>query len=235
MLQSNPVRARSIEVSWVDMDAEDAPLARFWETLGADERARAERFRFFRDRRRFVVRRGTLRALLARRLDRPASGIRYVCNEFGKPSLDAGDLRFNLSHSHSLALYVIARGIDVGCDVERRDARFATDEIAARFFAPREVSMLRSLAPALRTEGFFNCWTRKEAYVKARGYGLSMPLDSFVVSLAPGEPAALLEGCEPGWAVVSIETMSGYHAALVTESADWRLDCARPLRAAADH
>jgi 4'-phosphopantetheinyl transferase len=206
-----------VEVIWIDMDAvEDASVEVFWRTLGIDERERASRFRFGKDRRRFIVRRGVLRSLLARRLGCAASAIRYSYNEFGKPSVPASDIRFNVSHSHSIALYAIADGVEVGCDIERVDSDLDIEAIAERFFAPQEISMLHSLPDHLRHAGFFNCWTRKEAYLKCRGCGLSEPPDSCVVSLAPGEPAALLAGAD-GVSLSSLETAPGYRAALAIE------------------
>ena len=104
---------------------------------------------------------------------------------FGKPCVAEGDLRFSLSHSRGLALYAVARGLEVGCDLEFRDPRLACGRVAERFFSPPELHALRSLPAERWAEGFFNGWTRKEAYVKARGLGLSLPLDSFAVTLAP--------------------------------------------------
>ena len=92
-----------------------------------------------------------------------------------------------------------------------------------RFFSAYEVGAWRDLDPTTRLEGFFNCWTRKEAYLKARGFGLSVSLDSFDVSLAPGVPAALLRGCD-GWSVQSFSPAAGFEAAVVAEATDWRLN-----------
>lgn len=197
--------------------AEDASLSAFCRTLGADERERACRFRFARDRRRFILRRGALRALLARRLGCAASAIGYSRNEFGKPSVAESDVRFNVSHSHGIALYAIGEGAEVGCDIERVDPALDIEAIAERFFAPQEIRMLRSLPDHLRHTGFFNCWTRKEAYLKCRGCGLSARPDSCVVSLVPGEPAQLLAG-DDGVSLSSLETVPGYRAALAVEA-----------------
>jgi len=210
---------RRVEVTWIDMDASGAALSACWQALGADERERAGRFRFAADRRRFIVRRGALRALLAPRLGCPASAIRYSYNEFGKPSVAESGIRFNVSHSHSIALYAIADGAEVGCDIERVDPGLDIEGIAERFFAPEEISMLQSLSGQLRRAGFFNCWTRKEAYLKCRGCGLSMSPASCVVSLVPGEPAALLAG-DDGFSLWSLETAPGYRAALAVEAMD---------------
>ncbi|HZG52707.1 MAG TPA: 4'-phosphopantetheinyl transferase superfamily protein, partial [Pyrinomonadaceae bacterium] len=166
-------------------------LRRLYSTLAPDESAKAARYHFPRDRDHYIAARGLLRQLLGRYLAQPPHALRFAYGAYGKPSLDgataAADLRFNLSHSHELALYAFARGREVGIDIEHIRADFADDDIAARFFSAREVSMLRALPARARTSAFFNCWTRKEAYIKARGEGLSHPLDQFDVSLTPGE------------------------------------------------
>lgn len=201
--------------AWLfDLDPAPADLARLADLLDAGERNRAARFRFERDRQRFVARRGQLRRLLARYLDRPAAAIAFTTNAYGKPALhDADGWHFNLSHSGGLGLCVVDR-IEIGCDLERRDPRLADRATAVRFFAPAEVAALDALPPEQWTEGFFNCWTRKEAYVKALGLGLSCLLDSFVVTLAPAAPAALLTA-SPGWAIHAFTPAPGYHAAIV--------------------
>lgn len=170
---------------------------RVWELegfLSMEERARAARFRFSKDRRHFVVCRGTLRELLGRHTGLDPADLNFSYNFFGKPELAGSDVRFSVSHSHGLAVYAIARGGDVGVDVERIDPKFACEKIPERFFSPHEVATLRALPVSLQTEAFFLCWTRKEAYVKALGLGLSLPLTSFDVTLTPGEPAVLLRG-----------------------------------------
>ena len=212
-----------VEVHWIHLDdAPTADIGRWRDMLGGDEVARAERFAFDRDRRRFVVRHGWLRELLARRLAASPAAIRFTYNPFGKPSLDGESLRFNLSHSAGKALCVIGEGIELGCDLEQRDRALASRELAERFFTPLEQKRLSSLRGKGWVEGFFNCWTRKEAYIKARGLGLSYPLDAFDVSLAPDEPALLLRGCN-GWSVQALRPAPGFTAAVVAEGADWAL------------
>jgi 4'-phosphopantetheinyl transferase len=218
-----------VDVYWMDLDGPSVESMRFAAMLDSHEHARAKRFRFTEDRRRFVVRRGRLRELLSYYLECSPLQIRFSYNSFGKPAVDFADLRFNISHSHGIALYTIARGVEVGCDIERCDERFADERIAERFFSPREVLALRSLGRAAQIEGFFNCWTRKEAFVKARGQGLSLPLDSFEVSLAPGEPAAFLRGCD-GWSIRSFKPAARYHAAVVAEGSVWELNLPPPRR-----
>jgi 4'-phosphopantetheinyl transferase len=216
----------AIDVYTFRMDEHTRELDRFAETMSSDERDRAERFRTDRDRRRYIVRRGILRELLAHYLDCPPARVRFSCNEHGKPSVVDGNLRFNLAHSHGLVLFAIGRGREIGCDIEWRDCRFVAGLVPERFFSPLEVRTLRALAPARQTEGFFNCWTRKEAYVKALGVGLSCQLRGFDVSLAPDEPATLLNGCD-GWSVQSFEPAPRYQAAIVAQGAGWRLNLRR--------
>lgn len=211
-----------VDVEWIDLDAATPDLGYWHDMLDDTERAEARRFRFERDRRHYIVRHGWLRELLSCRLERPPREIRFFRNSFGKPSLAEGNLEFNLSFSAGKALCVIARGVELGCDLELRDPSLASDSIAERFFSLFERNCLSSLPTHQWLEGFFNCWTRKEAYIKARGLGLSCPLDTFDVSLAPGEPARLMRGCE-GWSVQSFEPAPGFTAAVVAEGSDWSL------------
>lgn len=166
------------------------------ETLSTDEQTKAERFHFPKDRSQFIVTRGALREILSRYLHINPSHLSFEYNPYGKPSLivaQSGDtLRFNLSHSHELGLIAITKNRDIGVDIERINPNFPCLEIAEKFFSPLENTVLRSLSEHLQNPAFFACWTRKEAYIKAVGKGLSIPLNQFDVTLAPGEPAALL-------------------------------------------
>jgi len=176
----------------------DAPWSwTFDEALSLDDRTRADRFKFKSDRRKFCVARASLRLILGRYLQTKPGGLQLETNEFGKPFLADQErsqgIRFNLSHSNELALIAITRDREVGIDVEFMRSEFVSDEVAAHFFSRVEVEQFRSVPAKMRTESFFNCWTRKEAYIKARGEGLSCPLDQFDVFVAPGTPAMLLE------------------------------------------
>jgi 4'-phosphopantetheinyl transferase len=202
--------------------------------LSPEEKGRAARFHFEKDRAHFVVARGVLRTLLGLYLGSRPAELNFTYSPFGKPALaldrpSAPPILFNVSHSGGLALYAFTRGREVGVDVEQARADFAGEEIAARFFSAREVECLRAVGQDLRTEAFFNCWTRKEAYIKAIGEGLSRPLDSFAVSLTPGEPAALLysaNASEPSrWSFRELKPAPGYAAALAVEGHGWRLLC----------
>jgi 4'-phosphopantetheinyl transferase len=206
-----------------------AALARL---LGAEERARAERFHFARDRDRYVASHGMLRSVLGRYAGQPGPALRFAAGPHGKPALalPAGsDLRFNLSHSGDLALLAVARGREVGVDVEQVAER-AWMEVARRFFSSREQSLLAELPDGARPEAFFRCWTRKEAYIKARGLGLHANLTAFDVSLAPGEPAALLRAADDpvgpeGWQLVDLAPAPGYAGALAVEGDGWGVAC----------
>ena len=211
----------AVEAFWADLDAAEASVAGQLRLLDDAERAQARRFRLERDRRRFVLRRGLLRTLLAGRLglDLDPAALRFARNAFGKPALDGTDLRFSASHSHGVALYALARGADPGCDIERCDEGIDVDGTARALFAPGEVRALHGLPPGLRREGFFRCWTRKEAYVKALGLGLSHPLDGFDTSSPSGAMA--------GWSIQSFEPRPGYHAAVAVRDADLRVTVAR--------
>ena len=206
----------------------------FRQNLAADEQARAGRFYFQKDREHFIVARGVLRAILGRYLNREPAGLPFCYGSHGKPALagqsERGAIRFNVSHSHGVALYAVTREREVGIDLERIRFDLEVVEIAERFFSRREAAMLRTLPMAAQRQAFFRCWTRKEAYIKARGEGLSLPLDQFDVSLAPGEPAAVLgtQG-DPSeasrWSLEELSPAPGYAAALAAEGHGWRLAC----------
>ena len=208
----------------------DLPLARvasFEQTLAADERTRAGQFHFQKDRRHFIVARGLLRMILGRYLGQDPRTLRFCSNAYGKPGLApecGGDatLSFNVSHAGALALYAVTRNRAVGIDLEDIRMDVECDSISEHFFSPRERRLLRAIPSAQRPEAFFHCWTRKEAYVKARGLGLSIALDQFDVSVSLAEPAALLETREEGqesshWSLHDLPVGEGYVAALAVE------------------
>jgi len=194
-----------------------------YELLSEQERARAATFLRQNDQRRFIATRGLLRRLLSEYLQHDASELLIGSNAFGKPELyrqgeAPAEISFNYSHSNSLAVFAFARGRRVGVDVERVEADVAGDSIAERFFCPSEVSTLRALPKAHQSTAFFKCWTRKEAYVKARGEGFSIPLESFNVS-----SDRIAADCRSRWSVLSFEPLPGYMAAVAAEGWDWRV------------
>jgi len=203
-------------ITLFDLDVGADALARYASWLDASERERAARFRYDRDRNRFVARRGQLRELLGRDLGVAPGTLQLAEDAHGKPVLlDDPELSFNLSHSSGCALIATARGMVIGCDIEWRNPELACPKVAERLFAPAEYKALTALPSEQWVEGFFNCWTRKEAYVKALGLGLSYPLDAFTVSVAPGEPARFTSD-EQGWTMTAFEPAPGFQAALVT-------------------
>jgi len=223
-----------IHVWRATLDQPPSQARSFLQNLAADERARAERFYFERDREHFIVARGVLRAILGGYLNRAPECLSFCYSSHGKPSLagdsDGDTIRFSVSHSHGVALYAVTRGREVGIDLERIRSDLTVAEIAERFFSPREVATLRELPTEAQREAFFRCWTRKEAYIKARGEGLSLPLDQFDVSLAPGEPAAIV-GTQPDpseasrWSLQELIPAPGFVAALAVAAHGWCLTC----------
>lgn len=204
-------------------------------TLSPDELEKAERFHFSEDYRRFVVARGVLRAILSRYLQTSPVELRFSYNPYGKPFLtdlpSQNTPSFNLSHSGELVLISLACGRRVGVDLERVRSLPDAEQIAKRFFSDKEYEVFREVSVSRNQEDvFFTCWTRKEAYIKARGDGLSMPLNSFDVSLLPGEPATLLNTREDPheasrWTLEELVPSPGYVAALAVEGRGWRLRC----------
>lgn len=217
-----------IHVWTATLDREAEAFRELEATLSPDERARAERFHFARDRQRFVAARGLLRSLLGKYLRQAPASLEFSYGPYGKPSLlgahAASGLSFNLAHSADLAVYAISRQRNLGVDVEQIKPESSGEDLARRYFSAREVSDLQTLPPEARVEAFFNCWTRKEAYLKATGMGLQTPLDSFSVSLLPGEPAQFLAGVEARWHLAAFHPAEGYAAAVVYDGASAPLE-----------
>jgi len=207
------------------------PVQHLEHFLSEDELIRAHRFHFLKDRNHFTVARGLLRKLLSTYLRMEPNQLLLSYGQMGKPFLadsHANRVSFNLAHSGGLAIFAFSQTRELGVDLEFIREELADEGIAERFFSRREIGELQAVPVELRRQAFFNCWTRKEAYIKARGEGLSMPLDAFDVSLAPGEPAALLrnhldETDVARWEMRSIPVAAGYVAALVVEGHDWKL------------
>ncbi|MBD0311049.1 MAG: 4'-phosphopantetheinyl transferase superfamily protein [Microcoleus sp. T1-bin1] len=223
-----------IHVWRVSLAQTESCLQSLQQTLSTDERTKADRFRFPKDRSQFIVSRGALRAILSRYLNISPHILRFDYNPYGKPSLivtqGGNTLRFNLSHSRGMALIAITKNRDIGVDIEGINQNFSCLEIAEKFFSPLENSVLRSLPEHLQATAFFTCWTRKEAYIKAVGKGLSIPLNKFDVSLAPGEPAALLnveENPEEAskWSLIELFSCSDMVAAVAVAGDCWKLHC----------
>ena len=207
---------------WLDQQA--ARTAQLARTLSPDEQQRAQAFRFDVDRTRFVVGRGVLRALLGLYLGLEPEQIDFAYGEWGKPALaePATPLGFNLAHAADLALYAFTWGRSIGVDLEAVLPLPDVAQLVAQFFSPREQRDWRSLPAAGQVEGFYRCWTRKEAFLKALGAGLARPTAQFSVSLRPDEPARLLEvAWDPAeaarWTLVSFPPCTGCLAAVAVE------------------
>lgn len=227
------LRADEAHVWRAALEQPPAEVERLSRHLSADEMARAARFRFPLHRDHFIVARGLLRLIIGRYLQVAAPSLTFAYSPYGKPQLagafENSNLRFNLSHSHELVLYALTRRRDLGVDVERLRADVVGEGIAERFFSAAEIKALRALPEESQVEAFFNCWTRKEAYIKAIGEGLSHPLDQFDVSLAPGEPARLIgTRGDPQelerWSLFDLAPGDGYAGALIVEGRDLEVE-----------
>lgn len=189
--------------------------------LSPEERERAARFRFPVDAARFILCRGALRILLGRYTGSPPERISLSCGPNGKPGLadqHASSLEFSVSHSGNFALLGFTSQHPLGVDIEHLRPMPDADALAERFFSPAEREEYHSLTPNQRPLGFFNCWTRKESFVKAVGEGLSRPLDSFDVTLAPDQPARFrrigsTQGENLSWSLLSFQAAPEYIAA----------------------
>lgn len=212
------------------LDRLPSAITTLGKVLSADERTRANRFKRPGDRGRFIVGRAALRILLGRALEIEPSEIIFRYGLQGKPLLSDScnpiDLQFNLAHSGGLAVLAMARGARVGVDVEEIRPMENAEGLMARFFAPAEAAEWNLLGEGDRLAGFFHGWTRKEAFIKATGQGLSQSLKGFAVSLTPGRPAGLVEvegdPEEAGrWTISDVDTGSGFSGALAVEGRDW--------------
>jgi 4'-phosphopantetheinyl transferase len=221
---------REIAVWQVDLDVSVESLPRLSALLSEDEQARARRFVFEKDRRRFAVGRATLRILLSRCLDMKSDQVCFGYGANGKPylkgAIGSGRLHFNVSHSDSLALIAVCAGAELGVDVELVREMDDMESIVRRFFCPQEVEQWIGLPNELRTRAFFDCWTRKEAYVKAIGDGLLLPLDRFQVDFRPGEaPGIRVRGNGDGqlWSILDVSPSPRYAGALAIPGSGWQL------------
>ena len=204
-----------------------------YQTLTPAERVSVELFYFDADRQRAILRRGILRQILGRYLSLPPHRLQFHRTEYGKPFLTANSggqwLRFNLSHAGNLALYAITRHRAVGVDVAHMRPEFL-EGLPEQLFSLTEVSQLRSLPPLAQVQAFFRCWTRKEAFIKARGDGLALPLDQFDVSLRPGEPARVVatrwDPAEAAkWSLAEVEPGPEYAGAVCLRGSLLQLRC----------
>ncbi|WP_245876318.1 4'-phosphopantetheinyl transferase family protein [Tychonema bourrellyi] len=223
-----------VHVWRVDLEMRASCLQSLQESLSTDELKRAERFYFQKDRAHFIAARGILRKILGCYLNKNPNELRFSYNPYGKPSLVTAvseyKLCFNLSHSHGIALIAVEQNREVGIDIERIRKDFPYQQIAESFFSPFENAVLRSLPEHQQLRAFFTCWTRKEAYIKAVGKGLSIPLNGFDVAIAPGEPAALLNFLEnpkevSRWSLIELIPGLDMVATLAVEGDRFKILC----------
>ena len=216
------------------LDKDTSTLHDMEQILSTEERDRARKFYFEEDRTHYIKARGLLRVILSRYLDTNPNQLRFRYNPYGKPSLadpfGQEGLNFNVSHSGGMALYAVAHGRRVGIDLERIREDISYELLAKRFFSPLENDVLDSLPSEAKNKAFFDCWTRKEAYIKARGEGLTIPLEQFDVSLEPDEPVRLLNNSVypddvSRWSLQEITPAQGYAAAIAVEGHDWHVTC----------
>lgn len=226
--------ASDVHIWRAELDRKREDVERLLSLLAADERSRADRFYFRRHKDHFIVARGTLRTLLGRYLGVEPQRLRFSYNDHGKPALiqECGGerMRFNISHSHGLALFAVTLDREIGIDLEWIRPGLINEQIPERFFSAQEVCVLRGLPMEVQDRAFFNCWTRKEAYIKAKGEGLSIPLDQFEVSLKPGQTAALLSTKgDPQevdrWSLCELAPGPGFVGAIAAQGHNWELKC----------
>ena len=211
-----------IDVWPIQLTAPDPTVERLAGVLSPEEGARMSRFHFDHLKRSYLLSTGALRVLLGRYLGTDPLLIRFQLGQKGKPRVSGQRLCFNASHSGSLALFAFTMGCELGIDVEQIRRDFETQSVAERFFSTAEREALARIPLERRHVAFFHCWTRKEAFVKAKGDGLFLPLDQFDVSLDPGQRAQLLETRPDGeernrWSLSALEAGPQYAGALVME------------------
>ncbi len=228
------INSNEVHVWRVCLDFDALQCERLGENLSADELARARRFYFERDQKRYVVARGMLRYILSAYLEKKPHELRFAYTPQGKPLMvnDSGydTLSFNVSHSDAFALYAVTRGRSVGIDIERIRDDVAIDQVSRKFFSEGEISSIEKTEENKRARVFFQYWTRKEAFLKATGMGLSFPMEQCDVSLMggkvrsplilPGDPAE-----SPCWYGQDLFPGHGYAGAISVEGSDWQLSC----------
>lgn len=228
ILRTQPqLQAGEIHIWKIELDCADCQWQPLMALLSIDEQIKADRYRFEQHRRRYIMGRTTLRKLLGAYLNRAPEMLNFAYNDHGKPSLahDDSGLHFNVSHSGEimLAAFVLNSGIGIDVETIQQDTDYLA--IGQRWFSKQESNTLRDLAEEKRIGAFFRAWTRKEAYIKARGIGLSYSLNRFSVSMDETSPSLLEhEDCSQeikSWQIYNIEVSSDYSAAVAIEAARW--------------
>jgi 4'-phosphopantetheinyl transferase len=225
-----------VHVWLVSMEASHWSVQELSASLSSDEKERAQSFRFEHLKRRFCVSRGLLRFFLGTYLATPPCDIEFSYGRYGKPSVAGVEgFQFNVAHSENVTVYAFAHGCELGVDVERIRNMEDIDAIARHFFCSEEAADLDSIQLPKRLDSFFACWTRKEAYIKATGEGLSASLDGFRVALRPGEAPSFvhIDGSASeaqSWSLYSLRPNERYIGALAFRGKrKLRLSSCQPL------
>ena len=225
---------KDVHIWRAGLDLPGKNIEKLRETLASDERIRADHFRFERDRSRFIAARGILRLIISRYLSVEPGAIRFIYAKEGKPKLQKAlgktGIQFNLSHSEGLALYVFAWNREVGIDIEYMREISQIEQIVEQFFSVRERVLFGALPLREKKETFFNWWTRKEAFIKAVGEGLSYPLWEFDAALAEEkslDSSTILGGAQegPGWSMWDVRPADGFTGAVVVKGRGWDVHC----------
>jgi 4'-phosphopantetheinyl transferase len=219
-----------VHIWQVSLDVADGHWQVLMSLLPDDEQAKASRFHFVKHRRRHTVSRAALRTLLGQYLKLPPPAIEFTYNAHGKPRLADERLRikFNVSHTEEIMLVAFAIDSEVGVDIESvlRDVDYV--DIGKRWFSPLESRTLLSMPENQRIDAFFRAWSRKEAYIKARGEGMSHPLCQFTVTMDELEPRLIEHQDDPRetsrWRFIDIDVAQNYQATVVVESSDWKVN-----------
>jgi 4'-phosphopantetheinyl transferase len=227
-------RKDEVKIWQMDLDKLSHKLPYLYTILSADEKERAARYHFESGQRRFIIGRGVLRTILSRLINEYPVKIKFIYNEFGKPSLDKSehpecDIKFNLAHSDSFMIAAFSKKREIGIDCELIREEYSDLNIAKRFFSESEFEELTTLPFEMRSKAFFNCWTRKEAFIKATGKGISAGLNSFGVTVHPDKPAKLtfVNGSPEEvnkWYLSDIKVSDGLSATFAVEKDDKQLD-----------
>ena len=222
---SLPLRENEVHVWSVQTNDKSSSPDDFKDLLSSVEQDRASKFRFETDRRRYTISHAALRSILSNYVNDSARALQFAEGPYGKPKLAPNHamerVEFNLSHSHELALIAVAQGREIGVDVEWVREAFAFDEVAQRFFTTKEVAALHALPFHLQREAFYKCWTSKEAFLKAKGTGLSGQLDEVDIVLT--DHGVGVKGTIANFSLIELAVDSGYVAALVAKGAEPQL------------
>lgn len=226
---------KEIHVWRINFNAQLKAQRFFHDLLNPDEKDRVSKFRFAKDKRKFNISRGVLRILVGEYLEMDPQKVTFRYEKYGKPQLQHETrMKFNVSHSGDMAIIGFVKDYDIGVDIEHVKNDFNVLDLAENFFSRHEIEMLRTIPPKEQPLAFYRCWTRKEAFIKAEGSGLSFPLHEFTVSMTKDNEAKLEHtdwnpDAKHQWSMFSFKPAQNYIAALaINDSAtsfkvfDWK-------------